>query len=240
VKTDPERARGDAGSSPLPHCGRMDQAEFHRRYQSYPPHQKVDLVDGEIYVAPPRSVCHGALHCDVSYLLHLYKLATPGVAVVGHCSTILDERSEVQPYLSVLLKEEYGGTSHANWEDYICGPAELLVQFTDELGCREMQARRAVFERAGVGEFLAVSVAERQVNWFHFPTGSLIEPNRRGVSKSRVFPGLWLAFHLIWAEDYPAQLALLDRGLASPEHAAFVKRLAKARERLARQREEEP
>ena len=32
-----------------------------------------------------------------------------------------------------------------------------------------------------------------------------------------------------WAEDGPALLAALDRGLQSPEHAAFVARLAQAR-----------
>ena len=58
----------------------------------------------------------------------------------------------------------------------------------------------------------------------------MIRPDRQGVARSRVFPGLWI--------DVPALLArgrrlcaAVQEGLASPGHAAFVKRLEKARKR---------
>lgn len=45
------------------------------------------------------------------------------------------------------------------------------------------------------------------------------------VLKSEVFPGLWLNTPALWAVDLAAVLAMLQQGLATPEHAAFVERL---------------
>ena len=45
--------------------------------------------------------------------------------------------------------------------------------------------------------------------------------------RSRVFPGLWLDVKALLKGDLARVLAVLQQGLASPEHAAFVKRLAK-------------
>ena len=51
------------------------------------------------------------------------------------------------------------------------------------------------------------------------PTGS-IAPT--------VFPGLWLDPAALLRKDLAGVLAVLERGLATPEHAAFVARLADA------------
>jgi hypothetical protein len=46
-----------------------------------------------------------------------------------------------------------------------------------------------------------------------------------GVLRSEVFPGLWLQPAALWASDLPKLLAVLQEGLAAPEHAAFLERL---------------
>jgi hypothetical protein len=43
-----------------------------------------------------------------------------------------------------------------------------------------------------------------------------------GLLRSRVFPGLWLDPRALVAQHGKKVLAVLDRGLASPDHAAFV------------------
>jgi len=42
----------------------------------------------------------------------------------------------------------------------------------------------------------------------------------------RIFPGLWLHPSAFWTGDWPAINALLQQGLASSEHAAFVRQLS--------------
>ncbi len=47
-----------------------------------------------------------------------------------------------------------------------------------------------------------------------------------GIIRSEVFPGLWLDPAAVLARDGARLVAVLQEGLASPEHAAFVERLA--------------
>ena len=51
-------------------------------------------------------------------------------------------------------------------------------------------------------------------------------PDPDGLYRSKVFPGLWLDPVALLNEDLNQVIATLDRGLASPEHASFIKRLA--------------
>lgn len=48
---------------------------------------------------------------------------------------------------------------------------------------------------------------------------------RLEMVRSKAFPGLWLQPAALWANDLAALLAVLQQGLASPEHAGFVARL---------------
>ena len=52
-----------------------------------------------------------------------------------------------------------------------------------------------------------------------------LEPDAEGVLRSQIFPGLWLPADALWAGDLTAMLATLQRGLTSPEHAAYVANL---------------
>jgi hypothetical protein len=56
-------------------------------------------------------------------------------------------------------------------------------------------------------------------------------PDPDGLYRSKVFPGLWLDPVALLSEDLNQVIATLDRGLASPEHASFLTRLAARRER---------
>jgi len=53
----------------------------------------------------------------------------------------------------------------------------------------------------------------------------LLAPDTGGILKSRVFPGLWLDPAALLAADYARVQAVLAEGLASDEHADFVRHL---------------
>jgi hypothetical protein len=80
-----------------------------------------------------------------------------------------------------------------------------------------------------VQEYLVLAVEEQQLYWFHFPSRRQLRPDRSGVRRSRVFPGLWIDGPALLARDSPRLLATLQRGLATPDHAEFVDRLHAAR-----------
>jgi hypothetical protein len=51
-------------------------------------------------------------------------------------------------------------------------------------------------------------------------------PGADGILRSEVFPGLWLDPAAFLKRDGKRLLAVLRQGLAAPEHAAFVAKLA--------------
>jgi len=56
-----------------------------------------------------------------------------------------------------------------------------------------------------------------------------VTPDAEGVIRSQVFPGLHLAVDKLLEGDLAVVLAELQKGLATPEHAAFVEWLAQQR-----------
>jgi len=86
--------------------------------------------------------------------------------------------------------------------------------------------KRRVYARNGVLEYLVVQMYEHRLDWFILREGvyeTLLDAN--GVLCSETFPGLWLQPSALWSGDLAAMLAVLNEGLASPEHAAFRARL---------------
>ena len=52
-----------------------------------------------------------------------------------------------------------------------------------------------------------------------------MQPTETGHYRSEVFPGLWLDPAALLRGDLACVLAVLQQGIASPEHAAFVAKL---------------
>jgi Uma2 family endonuclease len=222
-------------TTPLPplHNGdRMSQAEFHRRYEAYPEDVKFELIGGIVYMASPLKLLHGSHHPELCYVLMTYKHFTPGVQVANDTTAILGEQSEPQPDLMLRLVRECGGQSHPNKDGYLVGAPELVAEVADSSRSIDLGPKRQDYLEAGVQEYIVLSLADQQLHWFHFPSRRKLKPDRNGVWKSRVFPGLWLDGPALLACDSAKLLATVQQGLASPEHAAFVRRLEK---KLAKQ-----
>ena len=75
------------------------------------------------------------------------------------------------------------------------------------------------------------SVEPDEVIWYVLD-GSQFVPlaaDADGIHRSRAFPGLWLDAVALLAGDRAGVRAVLNRGMSTPEHAAFVAKLAAAR-----------
>ncbi|HLQ46279.1 MAG TPA: Uma2 family endonuclease [Planctomycetaceae bacterium] len=210
---------------------RLSQPEFHRRYMAYPTHVKFELVQGVVYMASPMRRPHGLDHVELSYLLKHYSAATVGTEVLDNTTAILDEDSEPQPDLCVCIQTEFGGQSSEDAEGYMVGAPELVAEIAHSSRAIDLFEKRDDYRKAGVREYLVLCVAERELHWFHFPSGEMIRPEREGISRSREFPGLWIDVAALMARDTKRLRAALDRGLARREHAAFCRRLKDARKK---------
>jgi hypothetical protein len=91
-----------------------------------------------------------------------------------------------------------------------------------------LPALRGNYQRAGVIEYVVLCIEEQELHWFDFASHSIIKPNRQGIYRSRVFPGLWIDGPALRGRDSARILVVVQQGLAHRDHAAFVKRLQAA------------
>ena len=72
-----------------------------------------------------------------------------------------------------------------------------------------------------------------ELHWFVLRDGRFERqpPGDDGIYRSEVFPGLWLDPSALFADDLERLVAVVDLGVATPEHAAFVARLDEQRRR---------
>jgi Putative restriction endonuclease len=204
---------------------RLKQPEFHRRYEAYPDDAKFELIGGIVYMSSPLRRRHSLYDGEMGRLLEAYHEATPGVEVLHNATTILGEESEPQPDLGLRILTAYGGQSRETEDDYVAGAPELLAEIAASSRAIDLHAKRDDYRATGVQEYIVVSIEQAELHWFDFQAGDSIRPNRQGISKSRVFPGLWIHVSSLLARDRKGALAILEQGLASRPHAAFVKRL---------------
>ncbi|HZT81031.1 MAG TPA: Uma2 family endonuclease [Gemmataceae bacterium] len=212
---------------PLRHGERMDQKTFHARYEAMPPDFRAELIGGVVHVPSPLKRQHGRVHAKVIQWLSEYEDATPGTEAFDNASAILDEQAEPQPDACLLIVVPGLGQTR-NEDDYITGAPELIVEVAETSEPVDLGAKRADYERAGVREYIVVSLRQRRVIWFVRRGTSLEEvgPGPDGVFRSEVFPGLWLDAAALLRQDGRRVLEVLRQGLATPEHAAFITRLA--------------
>ncbi|OWK39674.1 hypothetical protein FRUB_05564 [Fimbriiglobus ruber] len=80
----------------------------------------------------------------------------------------------------------------------------------------------------GVSEYIVWRTAESVIDWFVLKRKKYIslDPDVDGFLRSQIFPGLWLDRDALLDRNVPRVLAILQQGLASPEHGTFVAKLA--------------
>ncbi len=220
--------RKQASPPPLNAGDRLSRAEFERRYHAHSEIKKAELVEGIVYMpSPARFAQHSQPHLDIVTCLGLYRSATPGVLGADNATVRLDHENVVQPDALLRLDPAWGGRSHVTADDYLAGPPELVVEIAASSVSYDLGVKRRVYARNGVQEYLAAQAYEQRIDWFVLREGEYeaLQPGADGILRSEVFPGLWLPVDALWAGDLAGMIAVLQQGLASPGHAAFVAQL---------------
>jgi hypothetical protein len=86
------------------------------------------------------------------------------------------------------------------------------------------------YRRNGVREYIVWRVEDRTIDWFVLREGRYepLAPSADGLHRSEVLPGLCLDAAALLRGDLMVVFQAVQRGLDSPEHAAFVSRLRQA------------
>lgn len=122
------------------------------------------------------------------------------------------------------------GGSRASQDDYVEGPPELAGEVAGSSVSYDLHEKLAAYQRHGIQEYVVWRIYEQRLDWFQLVDGqyAAIAPDPDDILRSRVFPGLWLDVESLLAGDLAQVLDVLQRGLKTAEHAAFVQRLQDA------------
>jgi Uma2 family endonuclease len=204
--------------------------EFERRYNAMPNLKKAELIEGIVYIMPAalRFRSHGQPHGWILTWLGTYEAATLGVALGVEPTVRLDLDNEPQPDAVLLINPEAGGQARLSEDDYIEGAPELIVEIAASSVAIDLHAKKQAYRRNGVKEYIVWQVLDQKLTWFYLEQGEYLElaTDSNGILRSQVFPGLWLGVAELLAGNMQSVLTVLQTGLQSPEHAAFVERLA--------------
>ena len=207
---------------------RLTRAEFERRYEAMPQMKKAELIEGVVYVpSPVRHRQHGSPHANLITWLGLYTANTPGVEVGDNSSVRLDLDNEPQPDALLFIDPACGGQVRISDDGIIEGAPELVAEVASSSVSYDLHAKLHVYRRNGVREYIVWRVLEQAVDWFVLRDGQYerMPQDAQGLVRSEVFPGLWLDPAALLRGDLATVLAMVQQGLASPEHHAFVARL---------------
>lgn len=127
----------------------------------------------------------------------------------------------------MLIDPARGGQARISEDDYIEAVPELVAEVAASSVSYDLHTKLTVYQRSGVREHVVWQAQDRQVDclvlhdsrYDHLPRGA------DGVLRSEMFPGLWLDEDALVRGGLARVLAVLQEGLRSPEHTAFVMRL---------------
>lgn len=214
---------------PLEPGDRLTRDEFERRYEAMPNLKKAELIEGVVYMpSAVRHRRHGRPNSHLINWLGHYEAATPGVESADNTTARLDLDNVPQPDALLLIDPARGGQARISEDDYIEGAPELVAEISASSASFDLHTKLNVYRRNGVREYLVWRVLDGVIDWFVLRGGEYVRlaSDAEGIRRSEVFPGLWLDAAALVRGDLAGVLVILEQGLATPEHAAFVAKLA--------------
>lgn len=212
---------------------RLTADEFRERYAAMPPGTRAELIDGEVFMPSPVSMeGHATPHLDLGWFLAHYTVFTAGATAADNATVRLDTGNEPQPDLTLIIDPVYSGQVEIDAEGYIVGAPELVAEVSASSVGIDRNRKFEMYRRHRVREYIIHRTEDEELDWFILRGRRFVPlaPDKAdGLLKSQTFPGLWLDAAALIRRDLLAVLNALTRGVQSPEHAKFVKELAKRR-----------
>ena len=212
---------------PLENGDRLRRCEFEARYLARPDIKKAELIEGVVHVPSPVRATHAEKHGDLLAWLRVYSASTAGVSVLDNATVRLDRDNEPQPDVLMRIESAAIGQSQLDGDDYVTGAPELVVEVVASSAAYDLHDKLHAYRRNGVLEYLVWRVYDRTIDWFVLTDDEYrpLSPAADGILHSRTFPGLRMAVNSLLDGDFATVLSELNRGIDTPEHAAFVAKL---------------
>jgi Uma2 family endonuclease len=230
MATPTSRPRVQPPIPPLEAGDHLSRAEFERRYRAMPELKKAELIEGVVFMpSPVRFDQHGSPHAALIAWLGVYWASTPGVRVGDNSTVRLDLDNEPQPDALMIIEPDRGGQARIDADGYVEGAPELVAEVAASTASIDLNTKLRVYRRNNVKEYIVWRARDQAIDWFVLRQSQYEPlPLADGPYRSEVFPGLWLDPAALTRSDLATVLQVLQRGVASAEHATFVTRLQQA------------
>ena len=207
----------------------LTRDEFLARWEAQPEIKFAELIGGLVFM-PTRLIGfeHGDINAALCFWAGTYTASIPGVRGSSNATVLmLDDVAQPDMHLRVLA--EYGGQTTVAGQ-LLQGAPELVAEVCDSGAAYDLHQRFDLYDKAGVREYVAVLIHEREVRWHrrHAERLRRLDVPADGIYRSTTFPGLWLDPSAFLNSDLKRVFDLVRQGLATTEHAEFVARLAAA------------
>lgn len=211
---------------PLENGDRLTREEFERRYHAAPKNIKAELIEGEVFVSSPVRLIHATPHSDLITWLGVYRASTPGTDVADNATDRMDATNEPQPDVMLYVDIDRSNRVRLSADGYLEGVPEFIAEVSASSVSKDLGPKLKAYARNRVQEYLVWRVEDEAIDWFTLHDGSYVPlPAESGIVRSTVFPGLWLEVAAMADRDIARVLTVLQQGLATPEHTAFVAQL---------------
>ena len=220
---------------PLENGDRLTRPEFERRYYAMPNLKKAELIEGVVYIPHRYGVMAQAeARAAMVGWLGRYAVDTPETTVGAKPSIRLDLDNEPQPVAVLIIEPSVGGQVRFNEDDFLEGAPELVAEVAASSAAIDLGDKKRAYRRSGVQEYIVWQVFDQKIDWFQLQDGDYVSlvPDEQGILHSQVFPGLWLNVAAMLQGDMRSVLAVLQTGIDSEAHQAFVQQLEDLRKTM--------
>lgn len=230
---------------PLQNGDHLSREEFRRRYEAMPWLKKAELIEGVVYLpsdisskegsslaSPVSNRYHGVPHFKLIGWLAFYQAFTLGTEGGDNSSLRLAlGDNEPQPDAFLRILAEHVGQSKTSEDGYVVGAPELIGEIAASSVSYDLHSKLRAYQRNGVLEYVVWRVYDEEIDWYVLKEGRFdkLLADADGIYRSRVFPGLWLNPIALVAGNTAEVIGVLQRGIATPEHAEFVGQLQSKR-----------
>jgi len=186
----------------------MSREEFHRLYAECEGYERVELIEGVVFMPSPIKVeSHADPHGLVILWLGTYAAAFADLRALPPVSVLLDGANEPEPD-AMLIRTTPGWLSD---DGYVAKAPELVVEIAGSSSSRDANQKRRAYERNGVGEYLVWRTLDGAIDWFVLRDGAyVVKPqDTAGRIESEQFPGLVMDVRAMLAMDRTAVLTAL-------------------------------
>jgi Uma2 family endonuclease len=202
---------------------RLSREEFLRRWESLPELKKAELIEGIVFVPSPVGRRHSFFDTKLSAWLFLYAAHTPWTEAGSDATCdLIGSMPQPDSFLLIL------GGNETHEKKFVDVAPELVVEICDTSTDYDYGPKLDLYRRAGVKEYITVDTMHGWLVWRILIDGDYkhLAAGDEGVLRSPTFPGLWLNPEHVWLADSIPMIELLQQGIASPEHSAFVQSLS--------------